>query len=269
MNTIAIIPARMASTRFPGKPLARIDGIPMIAHVYFRTALAELTQTCVATCDDDILAYVQSLGAVGVMTADTHEACTDRTSEALAKMEEQFGTRYDVVVMVQGDEPMVTPAMIAAVIAPLRNEASLRVVNLMGVMRSAGEHADPNQVKVVTDLNSNAIYMSREPIPSRKKYSGDLVGYRQFGIIAFRREFLLSFNAMARSPLEVIESVDMLRVIENRIELRMVLADTFATTVDTPSDLAAVEQLMRGDSLTERYRARCPDIQEPSGGRPR
>jgi 3-deoxy-manno-octulosonate cytidylyltransferase (CMP-KDO synthetase) len=254
MNIIAIIPARMGSSRFPGKPLAKIHGMPMIGHVYYRTQLCSLlTDTYVATCDREICDYVSSIGGKPVMTADTHERCTDRTAEAMLKIENDSDQIVEVVVMVQGDEPMVTPEMIDAALKPLLDDKSVNVVNLMGQLNSLEEFEDPNEVKVVIDGRGDALYFSREPIPSRKKGLREVPMHKQVCIIPFRRDYLLKFNAMAETPLERIESVDMLRILENGEKVRMVKIDTANKSVDTPEDLKQAEDLMKRDPLMRSY----------------
>lgn len=157
MNIIAIIPARMGSSRFPGKPLADIHGIPMVGHVAIRTAMCkELSSTWIATCDQVVMDYAASAGLKAVMTADTHVRCTTRTAEAMLKIEEMTGQRADIVVMVQGDEPMITPDMIDAAVEPMLKDPSINVVNLMADLATEEEFEDPNEVKVVTDLNGDA-----------------------------------------------------------------------------------------------------------------
>ena len=246
MNTIAIIPARMASTRFPGKPMAEINGIPMIGHVYYRCKMSEsLQDVYVATCDEEIKSYIESIGGKAVMTADTHERCTERTSEALTIIEEQTGQAVDVVLMVQGDEPMLEPDMIDEVLKPLAEDATIQVANLMAPLKNQKEHEDPNEVKVVVDLKGNALYFSREPIPSRKKGATEIPMLKQVCLIPFRRDFLLEFNSLAPTPLEVIESVDMMRVLEHGHRVKMIPTGCDTYSVDTPDDLAHVEQLMK------------------------
>jgi len=255
MNTIAVIPARMGSSRFPGKPLAPIAGIPMIGHVWKRTALAlGDDNTWVATCDQEIFDYIESVGGHAVMTADSHERCTDRTAEAMLKIEAETG-RADVVVMVQGDEPLVTPEMIRQAVAPFSTDPDVQVVNLMGELASREEHDDPNEVKVVVNLAGNALYFSREPIPSWKKGATDVPMYKQVCIIPFRRDFLLTFNALPPTPLEVVESVDMLRLLEHGYPVRMVHTTERNIGVDTPRDLAVAEALMVTDPVFASYGA--------------
>ncbi|MDL2216311.1 3-deoxy-manno-octulosonate cytidylyltransferase [Desulfovibrio sp. OttesenSCG-928-M14] len=250
MNIIAIVPARMGSTRFPGKPLADIHGMPMVGHVALRTALSKsLTATYIATCDQEIMDYAAKAGIAAVMTASSHTRCTDRTAEAMLKIEAASGQRADIVVMVQGDEPMVTPGMIDAAIAPMLADPQLKVVNLMADMADAGEFEDPAEVKVVTDLAGNALYFSREPIPSRKKGVPCVPMRKQVCIIPFRRDYLLEFNSLPESPLEIIESVDMMRILENGGAVRMVWISERTLSVDTPEDLRRVRELMADDPL--------------------
>jgi 3-deoxy-manno-octulosonate cytidylyltransferase (CMP-KDO synthetase) len=254
MNIVAVIPARMGSSRFPGKPLAEIHGMPMIGHVFKRTAMCSLlTATYVATCDQEIFDFVLSAGGKAVMTADTHEHCTDRTAEALEAIEIETGERVDIVVMVQGDEPMVSPGMIEASVQAMLDDPSVNVVNLMTEMKTTAEFEDPNEVKVVTDLKNNALYFSREPVPSRKKGVDVVPMRKQVCIIPFRRDYLLKFNAMPETPLERIESVDMMRILEHGEPVRMVAVETDSLSVDTPEDLARVVEMMREDSLRSQY----------------
>lgn len=255
MNIIAIIPARMGSSRYPGKPLALIHNVPMVGHVAFRTAMAKcLSATYVATCDDIVMNYCKDAGLNSVMTGDHHVRCTTRTAEAMLKIEEMTGKKADIVVMVQGDEPMVTPDMIDAAIQPMLDDPSINVVNLMAEMESLAEFEDPNEVKVVIDQNSDALYFSREPIPSRKKGSDVVPMRKQVCIIPFRREYLLRFNALPETPLEIYESVDMMRVLEHGEKVRMVPTDKRTLSVDTPEDLCRVVTMMQGDALMSAYR---------------
>ncbi len=254
MNIIAIIPARMGSSRYPGKPLADIHGVPMVGHVAFRTAMCKtLTATYIATCDDVIMQYAASKGLRAVMTADTHTRCTDRTAEAMLAIEAELGIRADIVVMIQGDEPMVTPGMIEAAIQPMLQDPSLQVVNLMADLADETEFEDPSEVKVVTDLKNNALYFSREPIPSRKKGVLHVPMKKQVCIIPFRRDYLLHFNSLPESPLEIIESVDMMRILENGDAIRMVPITERTLSVDTPDDHKRVIALMQNDTLRKEY----------------
>jgi 3-deoxy-manno-octulosonate cytidylyltransferase (CMP-KDO synthetase) len=244
MNVLALIPARMGSSRFPGKPMAPILGKPMIGHVYERVSRSQLlTLTAVATCDQEILEYVSSIGGVGVMTGSHHERASDRCAEALIKLEQMNDTRYDIVVMVQGDEPMTHPDMIAEAVQPILEDPELKVVNLLGEISGVEEFEDRNCIKVVYDLQRNALYFSREPIPTRAKVAKIPMG-KQVCVIPFRRDFLLEYTRMAPTPLEIAESVDMMRVLEHGLKVRMVPTAHNSKSVDTPADLASVEQLM-------------------------
>lgn len=244
MNILALIPARMGSSRFPGKPMARILGKPMIGHVYERVARSPvLAMTAVATCDKEIFDYIESIGGKAVMTADTYERASDRCAEALLSMEKEYNTRYDIVVMVQGDEPMTHPDMIAEAVQPMLDDPAIQVVNLLGQIKDAAEFEDRNCIKVVCDLNMNAMYFSREPIPTRCKVDTVPMG-KQVCIIPFRRDYLLEYTRLAPTPLEIAESVDMMRILEHGMKVRMTPTRYNSQAVDTPDDLKRVEQLM-------------------------
>jgi 3-deoxy-manno-octulosonate cytidylyltransferase (CMP-KDO synthetase) len=254
MKIIGIIPARLASSRLPQKPLANILGMPMIGHVYHRSKLCNtLDEVYVATCDKEIYEYINSIGGKAVMTSDKHERASDRTAEALLKIELETNSTIDIVVMIQGDEPMVTPEMINDSIVPLLNDRSIKITNLMAKMNSIQEHEDPAEVKVVVDKNNFAIYFSREPIPSRKKGVDNVPMLKQVCIIPFYRDFLLEYNEMEQTPLEIIESVDMNRLLENGIKIKMVFTETETYSVDTPLDLENVNKKMSNDMLLKSY----------------
>lgn len=245
MKILALIPARMGSSRFPGKPMAPILGKPMIGHVYERVSRSPLlATTAVATCDREIFDYIESIGGVAVMTADTYERASDRCAEALIKLEETNNTRYDVVVMVQGDEPMTHPDMIAEAIQPMLGDPDVQVVNLLGCIGDTAEFEDRNCIKVVCDLKLNAMYFSREPIPTRCKVDAIPMG-KQVCVIPFRRDYLLEYTRLAPTPLEVAESVDMMRILEHGMRVRMAPTRHNTQAVDTPEDLKKVERLMQ------------------------
>jgi 3-deoxy-manno-octulosonate cytidylyltransferase (CMP-KDO synthetase) len=255
MNIIGIIPARMASTRFPDKPMAKILGIPMIGHVYYRSSMCKLlNDVWVATCDPEIFDYVRSAGGKAVMTADTHERASDRAAEAMTKIEQETGKKIDIVVMIQGDEPMLFPEMIDLAVKPMIDDTSIDIVNLMGKIKTREEQEDPNTVKVVVDLQGFALYYSREPIPSWKKGATNVPMLKQVPIIPFKRDFLLKFNHLSPTPLEIVESVDMMRVLEHGYKVKMVLEEFETYGVDTPEDLMKVECIMKNDRLVSEYR---------------
>ena len=253
-RAIGIVPARMASSRLPGKPLAPICGIPMVGHVYFRSKMSRaLEEVYIATCDKEIYDYAGSIGANVIMTATTHERATDRSAEAMEKIEAMTDKKADIIVMVQGDEPLLVPQMIDEVIAPLKKDPEVMVANLMSPLKNQKEYEDPNEVKVVVDKKGFALYFSREPIPSVKKGGKDIPMMRQLCIIPFRRDFLLTFNNLSPTPLEIIESIDMLRILEHGYKVKIVPTESNTYSVDTPEDLAKVEQLMKNDPLLSQY----------------
>lgn len=247
MTILALIPARMGGTRFPGKPMANILGKPMVGHVYERVARSPLVSlTAVATCDKEIFDYIESIGGVAVMTSDQHERASDRCAEALGKLEAANNTRYDIVVMVQGDEPLTHPDMIAEAVQPLIDDAAVQVVNLLAPITDPAEFEDRNCIKVVCDLHHNALYFSREPIPTRGR-GGPIPMGKQVCVIPFRRDYLLEYTRMAPTPLEIAESVDMMRVLEHGMKVRMAPTRHNTQAVDTIEDLKKVERLMQAE----------------------
>lgn len=249
-KTIGIIPARMGSSRFPGKPLADICGKTMIYHCYKRSEMASsLDAVYIATCDKVIEEHCKENGLNVIMTSASHERASDRAAEAMYKYEDELGEKVDFVVMIQGDEPLVTPSMIDNAVSSLRTEEDVAAVNLMGRIETRDEHDDPNEVKVVVDKRNNAIYFSREPIPSWKKSAENVLMLKQVCIIPFTRNSLLDFNSMEQTPLEIIESIDMLRFIENGKKVKMVMIEDPMCGVDTKEDLLKAENYMNNDSL--------------------
>lgn len=249
MKIVGVIPARMGSSRFPGKPLASILGRPMIEHVYHRTALCQsLDSIYVATCDREIAEAAEKFGARAIMTSAAHQRASDRVAEVAQQIE------ADILVMVQGDEPMILPEMIELALEPLLHDSTVLCVNLAAPIRSEEEFNDPNTIKVVMARNGDALYFSREPIPTRQRLPfGQVPAYKQVCIIPFRRDFLFLYTALEPTPLEQAESIDMLRALEHGYPIRMVKSDFVTQSVDTPEDLARVEALMRNDPLVPRY----------------
>ncbi len=243
MNILALIPARMGSSRFPGKPLKKILGKPMIGHVYERVSKCDLlVKTVVATCDQEIIDYIESIGGQAVMTSDKHERASDRCAEALVYLEKKDDIQYDIVVMVQGDEPMTHPAMITEAVTPMLDDAGIIVTNLLGDIESEEEFMDRNCIKVVCDLDGNALYFSREPIPTQK--FGKVTMKKQVCIIPFTRDFLLEYTSLNPTPLEIAESIDMMRVLEHGKKVKMVSTSYHTYPVDTEADLKRVEERM-------------------------
>lgn len=248
MKVVAMIPARMSSTRFPGKPLKEILGLSMVEHVYRRTALCHvISEVVVATCDDEIRKTVEGFGGQVVMTSSLHERSTDRIAEAAQIV------GGDVILNVQGDEPMVRPEMLDLLIKPLIEDSSLACANLMVRLKTIEDLKDPNQVKVVCNCQNDALYMSREPIPTTRYLDLNMPMWRQLGLISFTSDFLQLLTQLQPTPLEQAESVDMLRAIEHGYQVRMVESPFMTYGVDTPSDLVLVEEQMSSDDLLARY----------------
>src|SRR6266446_9455786 len=206
---IAIIPARLGSVRFPGKPLAPLLGRPMIEHVFWRTSMCgEVAEVYVATCDEEIKEAVAQFGGTVIMTSPAHERASDRVAEAAERLP------AEIVVMIQGDEPMITPAMILTALNPMLLDPSVACVNLARRIVSQEEYLDPNTIKVVMNVNGDALYFSRTPIPpidfARREQSPV---FKQVCVIPFRRDYLCEFARLTATPLERAESIDMLRVL--------------------------------------------------------
>ncbi len=250
MKIVAIIPARMGSTRLPGKPLSPILGRPMIEHVYRRTAMCTaLDKVFVATCDKEIFETVEAFGGKAIMTSPSHQRASDRVAEAAADMD------GDVIVMVQGDEPMTVPDMIEESLAPfLGGDEEVACVNLTARIKNQKEFEDPNTIKVVMDRDGFALYMSREPIPTLHLQDfNQIPTFKQVCVIPFTTAALQEFIRLDPTPLEVAESIDMMRFIEHGHKVKMVETSFSTHAVDNPDDLELVEELLRKDPLTGKY----------------
>jgi 3-deoxy-manno-octulosonate cytidylyltransferase (CMP-KDO synthetase) len=244
MKSIIIIPARMGSTRFPGKPLKKINGVPMIKIIYDNIKSNRfITDILVATCDKQICDFCALNNMKFIRTSATHKRASDRTAEAVLKYEKKYKKKIDIVVMVQGDEPMVDNHMIAASIKPFIKNKNIQVVNLISKIRDKNVFYDKNCIKVVKNKDNEAIYFSRSPIPNNinKKL---FFGYKQVCIIPFRRNFLFKYLAMKETNLEKIESVDMLRILENGYNVKLVEIKKNTYPVDTLKDLRKVSKIL-------------------------
>ncbi|RJR40158.1 MAG: 3-deoxy-manno-octulosonate cytidylyltransferase [Desulfobacteraceae bacterium] len=242
-----VIPARMASSRYPGKPLAMIQGLPMVEHVRRRALLAKgVDLVAVATCDQSIKDTVETWGGCAVMTKDTHERCTDRVEEAMQ------GLPGEIVAMVQGDEPLLIPDAVSQVVRPLLEDAKLDVVNLLSPLESGEDYVNPNIVKAVCDLQGNVIFLTRAPVPYFRQAIAVPV-FRQTGIMAFRANFLPRYSSLPETALEKAESVDMLRVLEHGIRIRGVVAEYTTLGVDNPGDVDLVESALRKDPVQRNF----------------
>jgi 3-deoxy-manno-octulosonate cytidylyltransferase (CMP-KDO synthetase) len=246
---LALIPARMGSSRFPGKPMTLILGKPMIGHVYQNVSKAKiLYDTVVATCDEEISSYIESIGGKAVITSSHHERASDRCAEALEILEKQNGITYDIVVMIQGDEPMTNAEMIEESVRPVIDNSSVVVTNLLGKIESQEEFDDRNCIKVVCDQKGNALYFSREPIPTRSRSINVPMG-KQVCVISFTRNFLLDYIKMPPTPLEIAESIDMLRVLENGFRVTMIPTIHESYSIDVDSDKKKVEEYLKKNNI--------------------
>ncbi len=217
----------------------------MIRHVALRCQLEPVfDRVIVATCDQEIMTFCKSMDIESIMTSDSHERASDRVQEAVVKIEQRESIKFDSVTMVQGDEPMVTPTMLRLALNGLKSNVA-PVVNLKGRIASESEFRSPNCIKVVCDLQSNALYFSREPIPSASKFKGDPQSWKQICVIPFERRFLDTYSSLKPTYLEEVESVDMMRVLEHGQKVRMVPTAHQSQAVDTEADLIKVESLMR------------------------
>ena len=221
----------------------------MIEHVVRRVAMCDrLAAVHVATCDLEIRDAVEGFGGSVIMTSPAHERASDRVAEAAEQVQ------ADIVVMVQGDEPMIVPDMIVTAVTPMLQDAGIRCVNLIRRITSPEEHRDPNTIKVVMDVRGDALYFSRSPIPPTDVGRGDRPPvFKQVCVIPFRRQFLREFARLQPTPLERAESVDMLRAIEHGFRVRMLETDVDTHSVDTLDDRREVEARMRTDPLIGRY----------------
>tara|TARA_B100001093_G_C26853729_1_gene1026363 strand:+ start:3394 stop:4164 length:771 start_codon:yes stop_codon:yes gene_type:complete len=245
LKIAAIIPARMGSSRFYGKPMKKINGIPMIGIVHNNALKAKnIDFVCVATCDREIHEYIKSIGGISVLTSKKHERASERTAEALLKIEKKTKKKYDIVVMIQGDEPMIKPYMISKSIMPFIKNNKTQIVNLMTKIISNNEFNDVNEPKVVVNKKLEAIYFSRCPIPSTWKKTSKNI-FKQVCVIPFKREALIEFNKNKPTFLEKMESIDMNRVIENGGKIQMVEINEYVKSVDTNADMKLVKKLMK------------------------
>ncbi|MBF0589204.1 MAG: 3-deoxy-manno-octulosonate cytidylyltransferase [Magnetococcales bacterium] len=250
-RSVCIIPARMGSSRFPGKPLEPLLGLPLVLHVLARCRLYEgFERVVIATCDQEIFAATNAYGGEAVMTGDCHERCTDRVEEAVRKLALNLDDD-DLVVMIQGDEILVTPEMIDRVVEQ-HNTSGAPVINLASRLYRQEDFTSPDTVKVVMAPDNRALYFSRSQIPSDTRGQNAPI-YQQTGVMAFTNAFLRHFGEMPQTPLEIIESVDMMRVLENGLPLDVVRTEMETIGVDTPDDLARAEHILHEDPTTSCY----------------
>ena len=252
MKVVGIIPARYASTRFPGKPLALIKGKPMIQRVYEQALKAKLDAVVVATDDARIADAVMDFGGQYVMTSPNHRSGTDRCREALDLLENQ----YDAVINIQGDEPFIDPRQIG-MMRDLISRDDTVLTSLAKHIEDEDELFSPNTVKVVMDKEGNALYFSRNPIPfmrnvDRKDWLGKGVFYKHIGIYAYKAEALRQIAEMQPSTLEMAESLEQLRWLENGLHIRMGITQEENVSIDEPSDIDKAERFVENQTITRR-----------------
>ena len=250
MKVAAVIPVRMGSSRYPGKPLALINGRTMVEHVYQRTALCPGLEggVYVATPDDEIAEASKSFGGEVIMTSASHTRASDRVAEAAE------GLDADIVVMIQGDEPLIIPEMVEMSYNPLLEDETIFCTNLTKRIDTEEEFRNPNTIKVVMDHLGNGIYFSREPIPTTHGSDfSQVAAFKQVCVIAYPKEFLLEFARMEPTELEISESIDMLRILQHGGRVKMVECSQHTHSVDVPADVDVVERLMANDQVLARY----------------
>ena len=244
MKIIGMIPARLKSTRLPGKPLKEIEGLPMIIHVMKRTMLCEdLDEVYVATDSEEIFNVVEEYGGKAIMTSGRHNTGTDRIAEAVENLE------CDIVVNIQGDEALVRPNHISKALEPLLEDESIQMSILMCETDQCNE---PNECKMVVNLNNEVLYFSRSDIPSDLRVKHKKL-FKLYSIVPFRKDFILKFAKWDQTPLEKIEYIEYLRALEKGYSIKAVLVDEPSQSVDTPEDLELVRKIMKKDEIKNKY----------------
>jgi 3-deoxy-manno-octulosonate cytidylyltransferase (CMP-KDO synthetase) len=247
MNFLGIIPARYASTRFPGKPLALINGKTMISRVFYQASNSRtLTKVIVATDDERIKNHIEDIGGTAIMTSANHNTGTERCLEAANKYEKQEKEKFEVIINIQGDEPFVNPEQIDILCSCFNNE-NVQIATLIKKIVKTEELTNPNIVKVITDLADRAIYFSRSAIPFvRGKHISEWLNSRDFykhiGIYAYRKDILDAITKLKISSLEKSEALEQLRWLENGFAINTLLTDFESLAVDTPEDLLTINQ---------------------------
>ena len=238
MKKIAMIPARYAATRFPGKLMQLLNGKPVIRLTYENTVATGLfDEVIVVTDSEEILTEINATGGVAVMSINRHESGSDRIAEAAASID------ADIIVNVQGDTPFVKKAPLEKLLQQF-DEASVQVASMMQAISSLDDIMDPNFVKVAVDKNNNSLFFSRSVIPYPRDRNYPTVYYEHIGVYAFRKNALLRFTQWPITPLEAAEKIECLRYLENGIPLRMVLVDYMGVEIDTPEDLDRAAKLI-------------------------
>ena len=243
LYTVVLIPARFDSTRLPGKPLADIAGSPMIEHVYRRAAAAEgIDAVVVATDDKRIVAAVTAFGGVARLTKASHQSGTDRIAELAAEIP------CEIVINLQADEPTTEPQTITNLAQEISKDSAIEMATVRCPITDQSDYANPNVVKVVINCNGDALYFSRSPIPFTSNVARSTTVFQHIGLYAYRRSFLLNYASLRPSPLELAESLEQLRALENGVRIKTIETRTKSIGVDTPENLEQARQLLSLDS---------------------
>jgi 3-deoxy-manno-octulosonate cytidylyltransferase (CMP-KDO synthetase) len=237
-KAVGIIPARWASTRFPGKPLHLVANKPLLQHVWERCRRAKkLDEVIIATDDMRIAQAAFDWGAEVALTSPKHQSGTDRVAEVARK-----ASRFDLIINIQGDEPLTEPALLDRFVETLRADRMIDIVTAAHPFSNAAEASSPHQVKVIVDLHGTALYFSRYAIPFPRNRAASITYLRHQGIYGFRRKALLDFVGWKPTPLERAESLEQLRALENGVKVHVLVTKQGSPGVDTPADAKALEQ---------------------------
>ena len=246
MKIIAFIPSRYGSSRFPGKPLAMIAGKPMIQHVCSCASnCQDVSDVYVTTDDERIFKCVEDFGGKAVMTKEKHPSGTDRIAEAVEKL---GLSSEDIIVNIQGDQPVFEPSVISEMVKPLLNDETIPMSTLKYRINNPAEIDNSNIVKVVTDNNDYAIYFSRSTIPFYREDFSAGQYFKHLGFYAYRKDFILEFSRLPGGELEGAEKLEQLRAIENGYKIKVVEAGSDSIEVDAPEDIIKVENLINGSA---------------------
>jgi 3-deoxy-manno-octulosonate cytidylyltransferase (CMP-KDO synthetase) len=256
VKVFGVIPVRIAASRFPGKPLKKICNIPMVEHVYRRASFFKSWKKLIlATCDKEIMEFAKKKNIPAVFTSNKHKRCLDRVCEAILKLEKNEKIKdTDMIICVQGDEPLLYPNMITNTLKPFSKNKKVNCTVLAMDIVNKNEFLDPNVVKIVHDINDEVLYTSRSPIPYCKNFSKKIKAKRIYGIFAFKWKFLKKFTKTKESFLEKVESCDSNRICDNgrtQFIARQKFMHSYA--VDTPDDLIKVSKYMKKDKLFKKY----------------
>ena len=249
IDVLGVIPARMGSSRFPGKPVKLIKGKPMIWHVWQRSKLSGvLDDLVIATCDKEIKEVAESFGAKVIMTSSKHTRANDRVAEASRKVP------CRVVLNIQGDEPVLNPQLIRDVVRMIKRRQDVQVVNPVAELKTRAERETPHDIKVCFDLKGRVVYFSREPVPSDSVVKRMFPCYRQVPILAFRSPFCRKLAKLKPGPLELQEGTDLNRAVEHGLPVHVLITQYQSKGVDIPSDVKAIERILEKDPIYRKYR---------------